>query len=67
MIDEFARFVLAFFGIVALVVYLGRCTPLYGSPTHLEYSRRPLVVWGYWSATYYSNSRFWIKTVYAIK
>jgi len=35
--------------------------------TAFQYDRRPLVVWGYWSATHYSNSRFWIKTVYAIK
>jgi len=67
MTDEFARFVLAFLGIVAVVVYLGRCTPLYGSPTRFQYDRRPLVVWGYWGATHYSNSRYWIKTVYAIK
>lgn len=68
MIDEFARFILAFFGVVALVVYLGRCTPLYGSPTHFQYSNRPLVVWGYWAHGYSRGMpRYWIYTVYTIK
>lgn len=66
MIDEFARFILAFIGIVLTVVYLGCCTPAYGSPTEFRYENRPLVVWGYWSATHYSNERYWISTVYAI-
>jgi len=68
MNDEFARCgILAFFGVVVLVFYLGRCTPLYGSRTDFEYLRRPLVVWGYWSAAHYHKSRYWIKTIYTIK
>lgn len=67
MIDEFQRWLVAYVGIVLVVIYLSQCTPLYGSPTGFRYERRPLVVWGHWAGTHYAKERWWVRTVYAIK